>query len=155
MHEPLPFFFFVCLFLYLKQARWWNCWNFLVAHNFKGVPHSPPQYIMLIEIIRKIWILPKLKAKQGFQHMGNSKCANMKVTTPISEYSVCFSENQHLHIHLSFKIKMGCCVFIFIHFYANFDFFFDFFCDLLVIQQRVVQPPYVGFFNSFSPVIEI
>ena len=74
--------------------------------------------------------------------MGNSKCANMKVTTPISEYSVCFSENQHLHIHLSFKIKMGCCVFIFIHFYANFDFFFDFFCDLLVIQQRVVQPPY-------------
>ena len=33
--------------------------------------------------------------------------------------------------------------------------FFDFFCDLLVIQQRVVQPPYVGFFNIFSPVIEI
>ena len=31
----------------------------------------------------------------------------------------------------------------------------DFFCDLLVIQQRVVQPPYVGIFNSFSPVIEI
>ena len=27
--------------------------------------------------------------------------------------------------------------------------------DLLVIQQRVVQPPYVGIFNSFSPVIEI
>ena len=36
-----------------------------------------------------------------------------------------------------------------------YDFFFDFFCDLLIIQQRVVQPPYVGFFNSFSPVIEI
>ena len=33
--------------------------------------------------------------------------------------------------------------------------FFDFFCDLLVIQQRVVQPPYVGIFNSFSSVIEI
>src|SRR5574337_1825270 len=32
---------------------------------------------------------------------------------------------------------------------------FDFFCDLLVIQQCVVQPPYVGIFNSFSPVIEI
>ena len=41
---------------------------------------------------------------------------------------------------------LGCCVFIFIHFYAYFDFFFDLFCDLLVIQQRVVQPPYVGFF---------
>ena len=39
--------------------------------------------------------------------------------------------------------------------HAYFDFFFDFFCDLLVIQKRVVQPPYVGFFNSFSPVIEI
>ena len=24
-----------------------------------------------------------------------------------------------------------------------------------LIQQRVVQPPYVGIFNSFSPVIEI
>ena len=34
-------------------------------------------------------------------------------------------------------------------------FFFDFSCDFLVIQQRVVQPPYVGIFNSFSPVIEI
>ena len=33
--------------------------------------------------------------------------------------------------------------------------FLIFFCDLLVIQQRVVQPPYVGIFNSFSPEIEI
>ena len=33
--------------------------------------------------------------------------------------------------------------------------FFDFFCDVLVIQQRVVQPPYVGSLSSFSPVIEI
>ena len=32
---------------------------------------------------------------------------------------------------------------------------FDFFCDLLVIQKCVVQPPYVGIFNSFSSVIEI
>ena len=28
---------------------------------------------------------------------------------------------------------------------------FDFFCDLLVIQKCVVQPPYVGIFNNFSP----
>ena len=35
-----------------------------------------------------------------------------------------------------------------------FDFFY-FFCDLLVIQKCVVQPPYVGILNSFSPVIEI
>ena len=33
--------------------------------------------------------------------------------------------------------------------------FFYFFCDLLVIQQHVLQPPYGGIFNSFSPVIEI
>ena len=33
--------------------------------------------------------------------------------------------------------------------------FFNFFCDLLVIQQRVVQPPYFGIFNIFSSVIEI
>ena len=33
--------------------------------------------------------------------------------------------------------------------------FFDFFCDLLVIQQHVVQLPNVGIVNSFSPVIEI
>ena len=44
-----------------------------------------------------------------------------------------------------------CCVFIFVRFYA----YFDFFCGLLVIQQRVVQLPYVGIFNNFSPVIEI
>ena len=50
---------------------------------------------------------------------------------------------------------LGCCVFIFISFYAYFDFFFDFLCDLLVIQKCVVHPPYVGIFNSFSPVIEI
>ena len=46
---------------------------------------------------------------------------------------------------------LGCCVFIFIRFYANFDFF----CDLLVIPQHVVQLPYVGIYNSFSPVIDI
>ena len=33
--------------------------------------------------------------------------------------------------------------------------FFNFFCNLLVIQQHVVQPPYIGIFSSFSPVIEI
>ena len=27
--------------------------------------------------------------------------------------------------------------------------------SVIIIKQRVVQPPYVGNFNSFSPVIEI
>ena len=64
----------------------------------------------------------------------------------------------NLPLSTAFTVSHGFWVvvfFIFIRFYAYFDFFFDFFCDLLVIQQRVVQPPYVGIFNSFSPVIEI
>ena len=59
------------------------------------------------------------------------------------------------HCFYSVPQVLGCFVFIFILFYAIFDFFFDFFFDLLVIQKRVVQPPYVEIFNSFSPVIEI
>ena len=56
-----------------------------------------------------------------------------------------------------FTVSHMFCVgiFIFIRFYAYFNFFLDFFCDLLVIQQRVVQPSYVGIFNRFSPVTEI
>ena len=50
--------------------------------------------------------------------------------------------------------RFGVVVFSFVSMQI-FIYFFDFFCDLLVIQQRVVQPPYVGFFNSFSPVIEV
>ena len=37
---------------------------------------------------------------------------------------------------------LGCCISIFIRFHAYFDEYFDFFCDLLVIQKCVVQPPY-------------
>ena len=35
---------------------------------------------------------------------------------------------------------------------AYFDFFFDFFCELLVIQNCVIYPPYVCIFNSFFPL---
>ena len=61
----------------------------------------------------------------------------------------------NLPLSTAFIVSHRICVFIFICFYAYFDFFFVFFCDLLVIQKHVVQPPYVGIFNSFSPVIEI
>ena len=67
----------------------------------------------------------------------------------------CIAMNFPLSTDFSVPQVLGCCVFIFICFCECFDFFFDFFCDLLVIQQCVVQPPYVGIFNSFSPVIEI
>ena len=33
--------------------------------------------------------------------------------------------------------------------------FFYFFGDLFIIPQRVVQPPHVGIFNRFPPVIDI
>ena len=46
----------------------------------------------------------------------------------------------------------GLLCFHFHSFLCLFDFFLNFFCDLLVIQQHVVQPPYAGIFNSFSPV---
>ena len=39
---------------------------------------------------------------------------------------------------LQCPIGLGCCVFIFIRFYAYLDLFFDFFYDLLVIQKHVV-----------------
>ena len=64
-------------------------------------------------------------------------------------------------IHFEFIFVYGvrkCSSFILLQVvdqFSHFDFFFDLFCDLLVIQQRVVQPPYVGIFNTFSPVIEI
>ena len=50
--------------------------------------------------------------------------------------------------------RIWVVVFSFSFVSMHFDFFFDFFCDLLVIQQCVVQLPYVGIFNRFSPVIE-
>ena len=33
--------------------------------------------------------------------------------------------------------------------------FFNFSCNLLVIQKRVVQPPYACIFNSFCPVVDV
>ena len=59
----------------------------------------------------------------------------------------CFSSP--LHYFCWIPQVLACCVFIFICFYAYFDFLFDFFHDLLVIQKRVIWPPYVCIFNSF------
>ena len=39
--------------------------------------------------------------------------------------------------------------FIFICFYAYFNFLFYFFCNLLIIQKRVVYPSHACIFNSF------
>ena len=59
-----------------------------------------------------------------------------------------------LALLLQGPIGLQVLCFHFLSFICIFLFFY-FFCDLLVIQQRVVQPPYVGIFNSFSSVIEI
>lgn len=82
MHEPIPFF------VYLKWARLWKCWNLLMAHNFRGVPSLLLNTLRWLRVFRRYDNCQKLKVKQGFQHMGNSKCANMKVTTPVTKYSV-------------------------------------------------------------------
>ena len=75
----------------------------------------------------------------------------------LSEFSTvcCDPYSQRLlTLLLQCPTGFGLC-FHFHLFLCIFYFFFDFFCDLLVIHQRVVQPPYVGIFNSFSPVIDI
>ena len=61
------------------------------------------------------------------------------------EVSLYCYEPSPQHCFYSVPQVWGCCVFIFISFYA----YFDFFCDLLVIQKCVVQPPYGCIFNSF------
>ena len=63
----------------------------------------------------------------------------------------CIAMNFPLRTAFTLSHRFWFVVFAFSLVYANFDFF----CDLLVIQQRVVQPPYFGIFNSFSLVIEI
>ena len=94
----------------------------------------------------------------------------------ISSFSSCFRCRVRLFTWLFSYFLRNCCIamnlplstafkvshrfwvvvlsfsFISMHIFIS---FFDFSCDLLVIQQRVIQPPYVGIFNSFSPVIEI
>ena len=53
-----------------------------------------------------------------------------------------------LALLLQCPIGFGLLCFHFHLFYAYFDFFFDF-CDLLIIQKCVVQPPYVGILIVF------
>ena len=94
----------------------------------------------------------------------------------ISSFSSCFRCRVRLFVYLfscflryaciamnfplrtAFKVfhRFWVVVFSFSFVYIQiFISFLIFFCDLLVIQQRVVQPPYVGIFSSLSPVIEI
>ena len=87
----------------------------------------------------------------GFFISSFSSCFRCRVRLFIWFFSyflryACIAMN--LLISTAFTVSpqlLGCCVFIFIHFYV----FFDFFCDLLVIQQRVVQPLYVGILVVF------
>ena len=67
----------------------------------------------------------------------------------------CIAMNLPLSTAFIVSHRFGVVVFSFSFISMHILIYFDFFCDLLVIQQRVVQPPYVGIFNSFSPVIEI
>ena len=83
-----------------------------------------------------------------------SSCFRFRVRLFVCFFS-CFlryartAMNFPLSTDFSVPQVLGCCVFIFICFYTCFDFFFDFFCELLVVQQRVVQPLYVEFLIFF------
>ena len=60
-----------------------------------------------------------------------------------------------LALLLQCPIGFGLLCFHFHSFLCIFWVLFYFFCDLLVIQQHVVQLPYAGIFNSFSLVNDI
>ena len=149
-----------------RQVRWsgisrsWRILQFVVIHTVKG-----------FGIVNKAEIDVFLKLSRFFNDpadVGNlisGSSAFSKTSLNIRKFPVhvllkpSLENFEHYFTSMccfySVPQVLGCCVLIFIHFYAYSDFFFDFFCDLLVTQQRVVQPPYVVIFNSFSPVIEI
>ena len=98
---------------------------------------------------------------QGFFLSSFSSCFRCRVRLFIWLFScflryACIAMNLSLSTAFTVSHRFWVVVFSFsfvsMHILIS---FFDFFCDLLVIQQRVVQPPYVGIFNIFSPVIEI
>ena len=62
-----------------------------------------------------------------------SSCFRCRVSLLIWLFS-CFYACISMNCFYSVPQVLGCCVFIFIHFYA----YFDFFCDSLVIQKHVV-----------------
>ena len=117
-------------------------------------------FVSFAFISGKIFMISFLLLTLGFLISSFSSCLRCRLGylfdfSPVSWGRLVLLWTFPLALLLLNPIGFGLLCFIFIRFYANFDFFFDFFCDLLVIQQCVVQPPYVGFLNSFSPVIEI
>ena len=50
--------------------------------------------------------------------------------------------------------RFGVIVFSF-SFFSMHILIFDFFCDLLVIQQFIDERLYVGIFNSFAPTVDV
>ena len=151
----------------LSSVRLWvNTWTaayqappsmgFSRQKYWSGVPLPSPNHILFSALILKISFL---LLTRGFFISSFSGCFRCRVSLFIWRFSyflryACIAMNLPLSTAFTVSHRFWV-VFIFIHFCAYFDFFFDLFCDLLVIQQRVVQPPYVGIFNSFSPVIEI
>ena len=96
----------------------------------------------------------------GFSISSFSSCFRCRVRLFIWLFScflmhACIAMNFPLALLLQCPTGFGLLCFHFPSFLYIFCFFFDLFCDFLVIQKRVVQPPYVEIFNSFSPVIEI
>ena len=91
-----------------------------------------------------IFMISFLLLTVGFFISSFSSCFTRKVNLFIWFFS-CFLKLAYIAMNLTLIIFFllnpkvwGCSIFIFICFYAYFDFFFDFLCDLLVIQNCVV-----------------
>ena len=138
----------VCQY-YLSSRRtgFWLCWFLLWSLLF------------LLHISVLIFKISFLLQTLGFFISFFSSCFRCRVRLFIWLFS-CFLRYACMNLPLSSAFTVSCRFwvvvfsfsFVYMHILIS---FFGFFCDLLVIQQRVVQPPYVGIFNSFSPVIEI
>ena len=143
-------------YLFSQRTSFWLCWFLLwsllfLLHLF--LPTGTKTEILINGIIFKISFL--LLALRFFISSFSS-CFRCRVRLFIWLFSfflryACIAMNLPLSTAFPVSHRFWVVVFSFSFVYA----YFDFFCDLLVIQYRVVQPPYAGISNSFSPVTEI
>jgi len=141
----------VCQF-YLSSQRtsFWLCWFF-----------SMVSFVSFTFVSALIFKISFLLLTLGFFISSFSSCFRGRVRLfiwPFSCFLRCACIAMNFPLRTAFTVSHKFWVVVFSFSFVSMQIlisFFDFFCDLLVIQQRVVQPPYVGIFNSFSPVIEI
>ena len=141
----------VCQFyLFFQRTSFWHCWFFAMV-----------SFVSFGFISALIFKISFLLLTLGFFISSISSCFRCRVRLFIWVFScflryACIAMNFGLRSTFIVSHRFWVVVFSFsfvsMHILISFLYFF---CDLLLIQQRVVQPPYVGIFNRFYPVIEI